>query len=50
VGSYLIAAVIYQTVMGQPFSAQASNGLLDEATAGYLRQVAQESVAALPKE
>lgn len=50
VGSYLIAAVIYQTVMRQPFSAQASNGLLDEATAGYLRQVAQESVAALPKE
>lgn len=42
-GSYLAAAVIYATLMGEGFGPAPSDGLLDPDTAAYLRRVAEET-------
>ena len=43
-GSYLAAAVAYQTIYGEPFGANPSDGRLDAETAAYLRSVAERVV------
>ena len=43
-GSYLAAAVAYQTIFGEPFGANPSDGRLDAETAKYLRSVAERVV------
>lgn len=45
-GSYLIAAVAYVTLTGRPFGASPADGLLDAATAAYLREVATATALA----
>lgn len=49
-GSYLAAAVTCVSLTGEAFGATPSDGLLDPATAAYLRRVAQESVLGMQRE